>query len=347
LHLKHGIHNLRQEEHHDSVTMARERLADIDRAKGLGILLVVLGHLIADEYPPHNLWYFHLERIIYSFHMAFFMFLTGVVMFYSYPEMRTFGDYAAYVKKKFIRLIPAYCLFALIVAAGKMVAGRFAPIENSPGGLDGFLRVFLRPTDSYCRSVWYIYAIFIFFVTIPILLKIFQGNLKILLVIACGLYFVPRSPYFAQDAVCKHMFVFLLGGLAVQHYAGYVRMIDKYRWVFMAAFALCIAAYFMVRVPRLLFALCSIPALHALVRTDLGARQRVLDVLAKYTFPIYLMNTIAIGCVRVLVQKYWSWDGVHFVAVAPLLVVSGLLVPVLIHKIFIQNTRGLRTIIQA
>jgi fucose 4-O-acetylase-like acetyltransferase len=326
--------------------MTRERLADIDRAKGLGIFLVVLGHLIANAYPPHNLWYFHLERILYSFHMAFFMFLTGVVMFHSYPEIHTLQDYAAYVKKKFIRLMPAYFLFALAVAVGKMIAATFAHIENPLGGLDGFLRVFLCPTDSYCRSVWYIYAIFIFFVTIPILLKIFQSNLTLLLTMALVLYFVPRSPYFAQEAVCKHMFVFLLGGLAVRHYAAYVRILDTYRWVFMAAFAACIVAYFMIRVPRLLFALCAIPAGHALVRTEYGKRQQVLDVLAKYTFPIYLMNTIAIGCLRVLVQKYWSWDGVHFIVVAPLLLASGLFLPIIIHKVFIQNTRGLRTVIQ-
>jgi fucose 4-O-acetylase-like acetyltransferase len=327
--------------------MARERLADIDRAKGLAIVLVVVGHLIADEYPPHNLWYFHLERILYSFHMAFFMFLTGVVMFYSYPVMETFQDYAAYVKRKFIRLIPAYFLFAFAIAAGKTAAAHFAYIENSVSGFDGFLRVFLCPNDSYCRSVWYIYAIFVYFVTIPILLKIFRQNLTILLVLALALYFVPRTPYFAQDAVCKHMFVFLLGGLAARHYATYVGILDKYRWVFVSAFALCLLAYFAVRVPRLLFALCSIPALHALVRREYVRRQRILDVFAKYTFPIYLMNTIVIGCVRVLVQKYWSWDGVRFVAVAPLLVACGLLVPIVIHRIFIQNTRGLRTIVQA
>jgi fucose 4-O-acetylase-like acetyltransferase len=327
--------------------MARERLADIDRAKGLAITLVVLGHLIADEYPPHNDWYFHLERIVYSFHMAFFMFLTGVVMFCSYPVMRTFQDYAAYVRKKCIRLVPAYFLFGVTIAAGKVVAGRFVHIENSLTGLDDFLRVFLQPYNSYCRSIWYIYVIFIYFVTLPILLRVFRQNLTVLLALALALYFVPRTPYLAQDMACRYLFVFLLGGLAAQHYATYVSLLDRYRWVFLSAFALCIVAYFMVRVPRLLFALCAIPALHALVRTEYAQRQHVLDVLAKYTFPIYLINTIAIGCVRVVVQKYWSWDGVHFLVVAPLLFACGLFLPVLIHKVFIQNTRILRTIVQA
>jgi fucose 4-O-acetylase-like acetyltransferase len=327
--------------------MSRERLADIDRAKGLAIALVVLGHLIADEYPPQNEWYFHLERIVYSFHMSFFMFLTGVVMFYTYPEMHGFTDYAIYVKKKFIRLIPAYVLFALVVAVGKSVAARFAYVENPVNSFTDFLQVFVRPMDSYCRSVWYIYTIFIYFAIIPILLKVFRGSLIGLLFFALALYFVPRSFWFAQDTVCKYMFVFVLGGVAVRYYAIYVDILDRHACAFFCIFAVCILAYFVVRVPKLVFALCAITALHALVRTRFAERQYLLMVLAKYTFPIYLMNTIVIGFLRVVVQKYWSWDGANFLIVAPVLFVSGLVIPILVHRLLIRSTPVLQTIIQA
>jgi peptidoglycan/LPS O-acetylase OafA/YrhL len=279
--------------------------------------------------------------------MGFFMFLTGVVMFYTYPEMHGFNDYAAYVKKKFIRLMPAYFLYAVVVAVGKTVVGTFASIENPVNGLDGLVRVFVCPMDSYCRSVWYVYTIFIFFVIVPILLKVFRQNLAILLVLALVLYCLPRVPWFALDQVCKHMFAFLLGGLAVRHYDAYVKMLDRYAWLFLSLFAVCVLSYFVVRVPKLLFVLCSIPAVHALVRIRSFQQQSVLDTLAKYTFPIYLMNTMAIGLIRVLVQKYWSWDGTNFLIVAPVLFVAGILIPILCHRLFIRNTPILQTIVQA
>lgn len=327
--------------------MAKERLHDIDRAKGLAIILVVFGHLIADEFPTGNDWYIHTNLIIYKFHMAFFMFITGVVTFYTYPEMRTFKDYATYVKKKFIRLIPAYFLIALIIAAGKAIVGRYAYIENPVSGVHDLIGAFLHPADSYCSSVWYIYTIFIYFLIVPIMLKLVKQRLEVLLVLAFVLYFLPRSPYFAESTVAQYMFVFLLGGWAVQHYSAYLHIIDRYCWVFFSVFATCIVLYFMTDIPKLLFGLCSIPALHSLVRLRVFETDSLLRLCAQYAFPIYLANTMVIGFLRVLVQKYWSWDGTNFLVVAPSLFVIVLLAPIAIHRIFIRNTPVLKTIIQA
>lgn len=36
---------------------AKERRLDLDRAKGLAILLVVYGHIVARQAPANNEWY--------------------------------------------------------------------------------------------------------------------------------------------------------------------------------------------------------------------------------------------------------------------------------------------------
>jgi fucose 4-O-acetylase-like acetyltransferase len=56
-----------------------ERRADIDRAKGLAILLVVFGHLVARADPAGVDWYEPLRRAVYAFHMPFFLYLSGLV----------------------------------------------------------------------------------------------------------------------------------------------------------------------------------------------------------------------------------------------------------------------------
>ncbi|NBH25961.1 hypothetical protein D3Z60_09125 [Lachnospiraceae bacterium] len=48
------------------------RVDEIDIAKGLGILLVIVGHLL-----PEDSW---MRQIIYSFHMPLFMILSGMVV---------------------------------------------------------------------------------------------------------------------------------------------------------------------------------------------------------------------------------------------------------------------------
>lgn len=60
----------------------RDRLSDIDRAKGLGILLVVFGHLAAKSRPEGNAWFGYAQTAVYQFHMPFFMYLSGYVFFF-------------------------------------------------------------------------------------------------------------------------------------------------------------------------------------------------------------------------------------------------------------------------
>lgn len=327
--------------------MARPRLNDIDRAKGLAITLVVFGHLIADEFPVGNDWYVHANLILYKFHMSFFMFITGVVTFYTLPDIRSFSDYAGYVRKKFIRLVPAYFLIALIIAAGKTLVGRYAHIENPVNGVHDLCDAFLRPAKSFCSSVWYVYTIFIYFLIIPVLLTLVKRRLDILLVVAFVVYFLPRSHYFAESSVAQYMFVFLVGGWAIQHYSLYLHVIDRYRWMFFGIFVACIGLYFIADIPKLVFGLCSIPALHSFVRLRIFDGDTLLKLFARYAFPIYLINTMAIGVVRVLVQTYWSWNGRNFLLVAPVLLVVGLATPIMVHRIFIKNTPVLNTIVQA
>ena len=56
------------------------RIDYIERAKGLGITLVVFGHIAGRSVPDGNEWYRHVYWLIYFFHMPFFMFLSGLVL---------------------------------------------------------------------------------------------------------------------------------------------------------------------------------------------------------------------------------------------------------------------------
>jgi len=74
----------------------KPRLDDVDSAKGLAIFLVVLGHISGGvSFPPNSDWYILLNRAIYQFHMSFFMFLSGLVFFYTYRPIRTCVSMAA------------------------------------------------------------------------------------------------------------------------------------------------------------------------------------------------------------------------------------------------------------
>ncbi len=74
----------------------KTRLDDIDSAKGLAIVLVVLGHLAGSEEgnPPKDFdWYMTIFYAIYGSTCRSSCFLSGFVFFYTYNPIRTLQDY--------------------------------------------------------------------------------------------------------------------------------------------------------------------------------------------------------------------------------------------------------------
>ena len=59
-------------------------------------------------------------------------------------------------------------------------------------------------------------------------------------------------------------------------------------------------------------------------------QSKFLTLLGRYTFAIYLVNVLAIGATKAVVFKFISWDGPRFFLVGPILLASGLFVPILV-----------------
>lgn len=91
--------------------MRNERIEWIDIAKGIGIILMVLGHLGI----PH--W---LHNWIYSFHMPLFLFLSGLVFKVDGCSFRKL------LKKRFLQLMVPYIGFSIIVFTGN----KFLPVTS-------------------------------------------------------------------------------------------------------------------------------------------------------------------------------------------------------------------------
>lgn len=85
--------------------MNHSRIDYIDIAKGIGILLVYVGHCYiggeSSSYDKLNIW-------IYSFHMPLFFMISGML----FP--RRFIDKRLYIYKKTVSLILPYLLFSMV-----------------------------------------------------------------------------------------------------------------------------------------------------------------------------------------------------------------------------------------
>lgn len=320
----------------------QDRLTDIDTAKGIAIFLVVLGHLTLKSRPDNIQWYINLEAAIYKFHMYFFMFISGFVMYYSFPVIRSRIEYIQYLKKKFIRLIPAFLLLSLLIIAGKQILKTILFVDNVPEAFwQGVLAIIIMPTESSGRSLWYIYVLFYYYLFFSMFLINWKNDLYALLIAlifleilyVSDLMAIPR--YIALNRIVFYALPFSIGLFCASIKERYETCIDRFKYFFMSIF---LASFlFMLldlnnRILELIIGSCSIPALHSLVRSSAFSTENLFQFLGKYSFVIYLLNTITIGVVKGIILKFHHWNGTSFFVIAPILLISGLFIPVLIKR---------------
>jgi fucose 4-O-acetylase-like acetyltransferase len=315
--------------------MNKLRFPDIDRAKGLAIILVVLGHIAAKEVPQGNEWYNILEyNILIRFHTQFFMFLSGLVAFYFFKPISTFSEYGTYIWKKVVRLAPPYFLFSVAVVIIKLLTQQHIHVLNTVDSINDLNNIIIDPWASSSRYLWYIYVLLEFYIILPLLMKLTR-RIELFLPIAFVLHFLffsPESSLFAYKQFVWHFPAFLLGGCAAIYYKQYTKIIDQGFYLFLFLFSACLGIAIYESVPAIVMGVLSIPALHGLVRRPWCERFNFLETLGKYSFPIYMMNTIVIGIIKSVTLKFVSWDGSHFMWIGPLLFLSGLYLPVLIKR---------------
>lgn len=307
------------------------RLEDIDRAKGLAILLVVFGHIVARQPPTENEWYVFAKTVVYTFHMAFFMFLSGVVYFAHLRVVQSVTEYFAAISKRFVRLMPAYFIFAGTIFLGKLAAQQFVHVDNPVHGLGDLFNIVLFPMQSVSSFLWYIYVLFIVSALALAIFTLTRGRLMPLVAIGFGLLFSPKIDFLAISQITKYLFFFALGGLAVTHWSQYSSLVDRL-WIPAGLLMLAmLATQSFSGMLWVIVALLSIPALHGLCRKQFPG-VKLLLVVGAMTFPIYLMNTISIGVAKAVMLKFASWDGDNFFIFFPLLFAAGVGVPIFIKK---------------
>lgn len=318
--------------------LAPLRLTEIDVAKGLAIVLVVYGHIVARTPPQQNDWYVISRELVYLFHTPFFMFLSGVVAGYRRLEIGDFTQYFAYVAGKFRRLFPAYLLFGMAVVATKAVAGRYVHVDNPPPSLGaGMVDLLLFPTLSSASFLWFVYVLFLQYATLPLVLAVFGRKLGWAVALGVALYFA-EGPDFLAIADFARFFVFFIAGVwAGRNYAAVADILDRYRASFLLLFLSALAIALPIGLPRLVVGMLSIPALLGLSRGPVVSRNRLLSSLGRLSFPIYLMNTLAIGTVKAMGLKIVPWDGCNFLIYAPVLLLSGLALPILAKRVVIER----------
>lgn len=166
---------------------------DIDIAKGIAMLLVILGHTVYT--PERVVWW------LYSFHMPLFFALSGLVF---HPQKYLTWVHFLRAKIKTL-LVPYFCLSGILWFWIYILQHKTDFINE--GTLNGFVGIFLGyRLTKYYLSMWFIPVLFVSELILYALYRVWKENRKCYLVGAIAVSVVGWSIFHFW----KHGFVWSL-----------------------------------------------------------------------------------------------------------------------------------------
>jgi fucose 4-O-acetylase-like acetyltransferase len=323
---------------------AMQRRTDIDRAKGLAILLVVYGHLVARADPAGVHWYEPLRRAVYAFHMPFFLYLSGMAAVYAGLLRLRPTDWPQFAAARARRLLLPFLAVGALTVAGKCLAARIMFVDNPPAGFFSGLADLVWDTQaSPALSIWYLFVLFVVSIAAPV----FGGRIFLFLSAGLLLYFSPLPGFLYLDHIGRYAVFFALGVSAAAAARKWTWFVDRYwRWLAVIfTVALAIIAVFGASWPPaaelLPVGALSMPVLHGLVRNSRLCSGPVFLWLGRYSFMIYLFNTWFIGLAKglLLLLLAASWDGDKFLPAAMMMMLAGTLGPVALKRLVFRRNK--------
>lgn len=330
--------------------MRAGRRLDLDRARGLAIVLVVFGHLMGRGQPEGMDWYQAAFVGLYSFHMPFFMYLSGVSAVLAGLPGAPVRRWPEIARRRAVRLLAPFVLMGVLIVAGKVFAVHVMHVDAAPEGLAGGLRdAFWHTANSPVIMIWYLWVLFFTSLGALPLLHVpgFAGPWRAAPLLGVGLLLfltgLPEVMYL--NKLADHALFFALGVLLGLLGAPAWAAIDR-RWpLALLLLAILTAATVVGAIDRrwalLVCGLPSLVALHGLVRRlESGAIGQGLLFLGRYSMAIYLFNTIFIGLAKAgLLKLGVIWTAGAATLAVPLLLAAGVAGPILFKLLVLRRLK--------
>ena len=202
----------------------------LDIAKGLAIILVVVGHVVQGSFPNFDdlLWF----KVIYSFHMPLFVFLSGSVAAIAFSPERIQSGILMVAKKVKTRLAKASIRLLIPFVSWCVINQLF--YHHSDSIVSAVLLAFRRPDTA----LWFLLAIFycilltclfdIAFAGIYQLLQrchmdrashwIIDGRIQIVLIILIWWAIREHTPRGAGLSLIRPYFIYYMLGIGFYRY---------------------------------------------------------------------------------------------------------------------------------
>ncbi|HBC20930.1 MAG TPA: hypothetical protein DC009_02290 [Porphyromonadaceae bacterium] len=278
-----------------------ERLWEIDFARAVAIVLVVMGHWAIGGGEPR--WWTAAVDAIYTFHMPLFLAMSGYLYMRGSKPGR---KYLPFLKGKAMRLLVPYFTVSVIVVTIKYLT-QGAAIVQHPVTAATYFEVLYRPAAG--RFLWFVWALWWMFVIMPAFRS--RASRLILFVAAavCAYVPFPDNDLLGLERTAR-MMVWFVAGTLLYDWRGFLPM--RSRGMAFGAFALfaaLLAAYLCGWQPAEYVipyvAVYALPAMAYQWSARSGGRTRgVMLSLSSASFLVYLLHTTFEGFVKSFYLRY-------------------------------------------
>lgn len=190
------------------------RIVEIDILKGIGILLVILGHCVPDY--PQNLRADEsssfIEQFVYGFHMPLFFVCSGFLMQMTDSHARGMFNIRAFVKNKTLRLLLPYFMFSIVSLVLRLA---FSAFTRSSVDLDNTMYQILFEGKFF----WFLYVLFIVSIIINVI-KAIKNDMFIAMFLSVALYILGlllNTQFLCLDRLGYHAIFAVLGCFLYEH----------------------------------------------------------------------------------------------------------------------------------
>jgi len=305
------------------------RLNWVDAAKGLGIVLVVVGHVVRGLVSADLMNWTPAARFvdawIYSFHMPLFFFLTGLFLCRSAGK----NSLLDFISDKARVVAYPYIVWSTITVLLKSALGS---IPNKQRELSDLFLLAYDPIEQY----WFLYVLFVVTIVIGVLLRLVSPWVIIVIAIVAypGILPVPTSGTILERVRESAIYV----GLGVMVGSSFLDQMSRCTVPLLAALtlvglglpALDIAAGLPDMVPMLAISGTTGAVALALL-LDRMRMASVVGFLGRYSLEIFVLHTIASAAMRVSLSLVGVRSpALHFLAGSA----AGILVPIAFSSAF-------------
>lgn len=300
--------------------------------QGWSMLLVVVGHVALTDctYESKYPITFNLYRIIYSFHMPLFIFISGWLLYYT--SIAKNRSYKEFIKSKLKRLLIPFYFFTCLTVLIKIILAQFVKRQVD---INELVDTFILYSSNPLKELWFIVVLFVMMMGYPLyilMVKTLCGEILMLVLGALIFFVCPTDIHILFFHKFIYLFFFFLLGITVAHH----RLIERVNLPITGCIAIFLFVIFNIystgnhsiinfinSFTGILFSVCLCLFLARWLPSSFSSFR-------DYTFQIYLIGMFPQMALRVLYLRndlehiYWL---LFFISI-----VLGLYIPVIISK---------------